>query len=99
MKWYDWEEDVADLSKQFPFLLFEVEGKGEEADDWWRAYARNGKVIVVEAEIKFPSVDVDVVLPTPDIDKALEKKKAEKIAELDAEIARLESEKKAIDGR
>lgn len=98
MKWYDWKDDVADISERFPFLLFEVTGEGEEAGDLWHAYARNGKVSVVRAQITFPKIDVDAELPTPDIEDALAKKRAEKIAAVDAEIARLESVKQALDG-
>ena len=34
-KWYDCEEDIKELGKQFPDVLFELEGEGEDREDWW----------------------------------------------------------------
>lgn len=54
-KWYDWEEDMAALSKKFPNFLFLLEGDGEYRDDVWGAYfldgliMRDARKIVVEA--------------------------------------------------
>lgn len=48
MKWYDWETDCYELSKEYPSLLFMVEGDGEDADDFWRCYFQNGKSVYYE---------------------------------------------------
>ena len=50
MKWYDWESDCYKLSKEYPTLLFMVEGDGEYSDDFWRCYFQNGKSVYYEKE-------------------------------------------------
>lgn len=44
-KWYDWEEDMALLSKRFPDFLFSLNGDGESQDDIWGVYFLNGKIM------------------------------------------------------
>lgn len=41
--WQDWEEDMIELSKRFPKMLFKLEGDGEEQFDVWNCYFCNGK--------------------------------------------------------
>lgn len=53
-KWYSWQKDLEDFSKEFPKLLFEVEGWGEESGDIWRARVKDGKTEVVKAKLVFP---------------------------------------------
>ncbi len=43
LKWYDHEKDMRKLSAHFPGVLFKLHGKGEEDDDYWEAYALDGK--------------------------------------------------------
>lgn len=43
MKWYTCEEDMKELSKDFPGVLFIVSVKGEECGDLWKLYAKEGK--------------------------------------------------------
>lgn len=43
MKWYDYEQDMLALSTQFPDMLFCLYGNGEDSDDIWREFFRNGK--------------------------------------------------------
>lgn len=74
MKWYDCEDDCANLSKKYPNLLFEVEGHGAEAGDMWKAWFRNGKSVRVQATLSFDVPDLDEVLP---LDVTLERKAAE----------------------
>ena len=50
MKWYDWESDCYELSKEYPTLLFMVEGDGEDVDDFWRCYFQNGKSVYYEKQ-------------------------------------------------
>jgi hypothetical protein len=97
MKWYDWNDDLASISKDYPNLLFSLEGEGEESGDIWKAWARNGKVVVVKAEIKFREPDFDKELPAPDVDKAVQETKNKKRAEIEAQIAKLQAEKEALD--
>lgn len=37
-QWYDWKQEMADLSSAFPDLVFKVHGCGEESGDVWDAY-------------------------------------------------------------
>ena len=43
MKWYDYEQDMKELSKQYPEFYFWLRGDGEESDDLWVACFHNGK--------------------------------------------------------
>lgn len=94
--WYDWKKDMVSLSKEYPNLLFWLEGEGEESGDIWKAWARNGKVVTSQARIVFDEPDLDKELPTPDAAKAIAKVKADKAAKIDAEIARLEALKESL---
>ena len=42
-KWYNWEEDMIELSRKFPKMLFKLEGEGEEPLDIWIAHFCNGQ--------------------------------------------------------
>ena len=44
VKWYDCEADMREYSKKYPDLLFIIDGRGEESDDVWRHWYRNGAV-------------------------------------------------------
>lgn len=41
-KWYSQDVDMYKLSVQFPDVLFELNGDGEESDDKWTEYWQNG---------------------------------------------------------
>jgi hypothetical protein len=43
LKWYDHHDNMLDLSKEFPDVIFMLEGEGEERDDNWRLYVHNGE--------------------------------------------------------
>lgn len=43
-KWYDHEEDMMRLSREYPDMIFLLEGWGEEPDDVWRKYFKGGKM-------------------------------------------------------
>lgn len=95
-KWYGWKKDMEQISAEYPHLLFALEGEGEESGDIWKAWARNGKVVEARAKIVFEEPDLDAVLPTPDLEAAIAQAKAAKRAEIDEQIARLQSERAAI---
>ena len=42
IKWYNWEEDMCAISKRYPSVLFTLTGIGEDSEDQWRAYFKNG---------------------------------------------------------
>jgi len=52
-KWYNWKEDMLELSKLYPEVLFTLEGSGEEKEDQWKAYFKGGKSQIVKAVITF----------------------------------------------
>lgn len=54
MKWYDHEADMTTLSKEFPNILFVLEGVGEEFPDAWRKWFHNGKFEASYAEVVYP---------------------------------------------
>lgn len=43
-KWYDHEEHMREFSKEYPHVLFTLDGDGEENGDIWRKYFKNGKM-------------------------------------------------------
>lgn len=53
LKWYGHEKDLIELSKRFPEVLFTLEGHGEEKEDIWREYYRNGQIQWAPAQIIF----------------------------------------------
>lgn len=55
LKWYDHDEDMIEISKQFPDVLFILKGEGEDHDDMWRNYYHNGEYEETYAEIVFPT--------------------------------------------
>ncbi|MEK5036244.1 hypothetical protein MKY96_32865 [Paenibacillus sp. FSL R7-0302] len=55
--WYDHEANMKDLSKAFPDVVFELHGEGEDNEDMWYKYFKNGKMQVCEAVISFDSYD------------------------------------------
>lgn len=44
VKWYEYDEDMLAISKQFPDYVFQLHGDGEETEDFWFAYYQNGKL-------------------------------------------------------
>lgn len=54
VKWYDHEKDMLKLSKEYPDIVFTLNGEGEEAGDIWVAYFKDGKMVRHTAVIKLP---------------------------------------------
>lgn len=52
-KWYEHVEDMIKFSKQFPDVVFELEGIGEENGDMWKEYYKNGKYQHCPAKITY----------------------------------------------
>ena len=57
VKWYDNEEEMRKLSKEFPDVLFKLHGEGEDNEDIWDKYFMNGKMQYCPAEIMCPPFD------------------------------------------
>lgn len=43
-KWYDHEEDMVKYSRNYPEVVFRLDGTGEEAGDVWVKWFKNGEV-------------------------------------------------------
>lgn len=56
-KWYECDDDMLELSKKYPDVIFTLAGEGEESGDLWRTYYRNGKMQHAQAIIAFESFD------------------------------------------
>lgn len=56
-KWYEHEDDMKRISKEFPEVLFTLHGNGEESGDIWVKYFKNGKMQTSKAEIKLAAFD------------------------------------------
>lgn len=57
VKWYEHEEDMKFLSKQYPDILFKLHGEGEENGDIWDKYFMNGKMQHCHAVMSIPPFD------------------------------------------
>lgn len=57
MKWYESDNDMKEFSKKHPNLLFILHGEGENNDDIWITYYRNGKAQHCPAIITFDAFD------------------------------------------
>lgn len=53
IKWYDHDEDMIEISKAFPTVTFVLYGEGEERDDNWIAYYKNGEMEQVNGTIVY----------------------------------------------
>ena len=52
-KWYEYDQDMLRLSEMFPKTLFILHGIGEEYDDVWKHYFKNGKSKYISARLVF----------------------------------------------
>ncbi len=42
-KWYDHDDDMLALSARFPDVVFQLYGDGEDSEDKWMTYYKNGR--------------------------------------------------------
>lgn len=56
-KWYEHEEDMKKVSKEYPETIFVLEGDGEESGDIWKKYFMNGKMQSCKAIMTFENFD------------------------------------------
>lgn len=56
-KWYDHHIDMVNMSKDFPEILFQLNGEGEESGDTWRSFYKNGKATKLIPIITWPEFD------------------------------------------
>jgi hypothetical protein len=57
IKWYDHDEDCAEMSKNFPDAVFKLHGEGEDGGDLWDSYYKNGKMHICRATMTYPPYD------------------------------------------
>lgn len=56
-KWYEHQADLRQFSLKYPKALFVLKGNGEENDDMWIKYFKDGKCQTVKAKIVFDEFD------------------------------------------
>ena len=59
VKWYEYENDMRSFSKKYPDLIFVVTGEGEDNDDIWKAYFKDGLMFRAKAQIVFEEFSLD----------------------------------------
>lgn len=57
VNWYNYKEDMVEVSKNVPDVLFCLTGEGDRNGDIWDHYFLNGKSQRCDAEIKIPPFD------------------------------------------
>ena len=53
-KWYDSDDDLAKVSKEFPDIVIEMSVEGEDRDDNWTIRVKNGEKEIVQAVTATP---------------------------------------------
>lgn len=56
-KWYNCDQDMIELSKLYPHLMFELHGVGEGVADLWHMKVKNGESERVAAQLVWPSFE------------------------------------------
>lgn len=62
MKWYAHEKDMIALSLKYPDFVFTLDGKGEESEDIWRSFYRNGKYYHWVLDYELPEFDESMLI-------------------------------------
>lgn len=61
VSWYNSQQDLCILSQAFPAFLFTLTGRGENPDDLWQRYFKNGRVQHEPAIITFSPPDAHIL--------------------------------------
>ena len=56
-KWYEHDRDMREFSRNYPEVLFILKGAGEESDDLWISYYKNGKCQSEKGKIVYEPFD------------------------------------------
>jgi hypothetical protein len=56
IKWYSFEEDMRAYSKTYPQLVFRLSGRGEEDNDVWVKWFKDGEMQEWRLEYKEPTM-------------------------------------------
>lgn len=57
VKWYGHEKDMKAYSAKHPYVLFTLHGDGEDSEDFWVEYHKDGKMQREKAVISFGEFD------------------------------------------
>ena len=57
-KWYDHEEEILELSEEFPDFVFILSGDGEEQGDVWKKHFHNGYVETHVPKMMWPGFNI-----------------------------------------
>ena len=68
IKWYNWKNDMIELSKQFPWTVIEVSRFGEDTLDWEVALFINGKEFSKSVEYIKP---ITILKNDPEVQQAI----------------------------
>lgn len=60
VKWYDHDEDMLELSKKWPGVVFILDGDGEDTGDIWRSFYNNGKTYQWRPKIDRPKFSDEI---------------------------------------
>ena len=64
-KWYEYRTDMIRFSKEFPDVIFSLQGEGEESGDLWIEYFKGGLTQVCRGKVVYPEYD-ESKLEVPD---------------------------------
>ena len=56
--WYDYDEDMLEVSRAFPRVHFVLSGDGDDNEDIWEHHFWNGKSAKYKAEIRIPPLNM-----------------------------------------
>lgn len=58
IKWYEYHENMIEISRKYPDVVFCLRGEGEESGDIWQSFYKNGKTSSWKlGEIDYPKFD------------------------------------------
>jgi hypothetical protein len=57
VKWYEHDDFMTRMSREFPDVIFDLYGEGEEAGDMWHKYYVNGRRQIAKGVITFDEFD------------------------------------------
>ena len=52
-RWYEHDDDMRRISRKLPHVTFMLEGDGEDSEDKWRTYYKDGDWEVCHARIEY----------------------------------------------
>ena len=60
-KWYEHDEDMLALSREYPGVTFCLSGEGEDQGDVWKKYYRDGKMQECRQQMTMPEFDPEAL--------------------------------------